>query len=266
MADYVWTGAIDEDLDKPGNYTVGGVTAATVPTAADTLSLDGGEVYLFYFSGTSHAGMVTATMAPSIYGGTFHGDMTLNGELAGGTYYGDVNFTDGGISGGTFYGPVYNPIYINDGTFNGLVSDDNKGVMISGGIFNGDVSSMAYGQFSGGTYNGNVHANSFVDYGTFNGPLKLTGFCVSQGSVLDITDRVSFDDGATWLYTSTSPAVAASSVILAGNSNLGTTGSATLPDAVDVKNGVTYGVGGTGSTGLLVAPRKALTIGAGICF
>jgi len=128
------------------------------------------------------------------------------------------------IYGGTFNASVTNNSVIYDGTFNASVT--NTYSVIYGGTFNASVTG---GEISGGTFNGSV-TGSNLSGGTFN-------------------DRLSIDGGVTWLYSPLSPSIVSATKVLAGNSNVGASGTLTLPpgNKVDSTNGV-YGVAGTGST------------------
>lgn len=123
MADYTWTGAIDGDLDKAGNYTVGGSVATSVPGAGDTLDLN--DTFTNApDSGSSDAGAV-AFSSTGIYTffAVFNGHVTLSGYIYGNTFNGLVE----SVGIGSIYGGVFNN------------NVDSRAGFTLGGIFNADL-------------------------------------------------------------------------------------------------------------------------------
>lgn len=103
--EYTWTGAIDGDLNKAGNYS-----PEDIPTVDDTLVISGGDNEVTV--GVSNAGTVTVR----------------NTGLSGGTFNGNIDIQDTETGS-----PTYT---ITGCTFNGTVS--MLLVQTSANIFNGD--------------------------------------------------------------------------------------------------------------------------------
>ena len=120
----------------------------------------------------------------TVSGGKFDGEVTKwDGTIIGGTFDGRVTNQVGTISGGTFNSRVVNEDNIENGMFNGTVTNAAKGKItdgtftetstvnnrgtIGGGTFSGAVENQASGTISGGTFSGTVTNNGTINGGTF---------------------------------------------------------------------------------------------------
>jgi hypothetical protein len=175
MADITWTGSVDGDLDKAGNWDAG------VPASSDL-------VYIAGAGTTPSTGTCTAIaifLQRAISGGTYVGTIYGSGvNVSGGNYYGAFYNSNGNeVTGGHFYdycdlnGPVSNAIFeaavycnygtISSGTFNGGISG-GTGATINGGTFDGAVYNNG-AWITGGTFNSTVNGAYDVQGGTFYG-------------------------------------------------------------------------------------------------
>lgn len=113
------------DLSDPSSYSPAGTPGPGDTVVIDLVNILGVEP----LTGTCNAGTVELNGGTIINGGTFNGNVALEGEAYGGTFNGDVS----GLSGSVILG----------GTFNGAV--DFGGSEINGGTFNGPLSVPAIG-------------------------------------------------------------------------------------------------------------------------
>ena len=188
VATYYWRGNISGDVSDINNYaTTAGGT--TVPGGITSADTINTATTLGYAPASGIAiGDAIWSYNSTIIGGTFNGAVTTDGFINGGTFNGAVTSNYRDINGGTFNAAVTNNGSIDYGTFNGAVTN--------------------YSYIYGGTFNGSVTNNYIVQGGTFN-------------------DRLSIDNGTTWLYSPNSPYVAPANKVLAGTSNLGVAGTST---------------------------------------
>ena len=139
MALRTWTGSVDGDLSKAGNW------GGTAPSGSDTALIPNLlSQYPNIGSYGSATGIITVQPGASINGGTFPNtaaQITNNGTITNGTFYCGV---------------------------------DNSGT-ISGGIFNSAVVSETAGHISGGFFYGSVtyYPNTTITGGNFLGSLVL---------------------------------------------------------------------------------------------
>ena len=69
---YTWTGAVDSDWSKPGNWTVGGIVPAIAPTAADSVVFPASETaWEVSLSADAVASNIVFNAATEITGGSF---------------------------------------------------------------------------------------------------------------------------------------------------------------------------------------------------
>ena len=171
----IWSFESAGALTVNGNVEITGCKRGTTP---DAMYFDNGTV-----SGGKFDGEVTKWDG-TIIGGTFDGRVTNQvGTISGGTFNSRVvnedniengmfngtvtNAAKGKITDGTFTetSTVNNRGTIGGGTFSGTV--ENKGGTIKNGIFNGAVENQASGTISGGTFSGTVTNNGTINGGTF---------------------------------------------------------------------------------------------------
>ncbi|MFA5092778.1 MAG: MBG domain-containing protein [Candidatus Omnitrophota bacterium] len=198
--DYVWTGAIDGDLGKPGNYTCGGLVAEVVPTNTDTLTIPWlGDEANYPSSGTSNA--LLTTNNGNIFGGIFNGEVVNNGNISddlevgiffkgkftahsghiyGATFTGDFIWEGGsqfiidiaGItsltiaSGATWDGAVFSLSGLGNNKFAISAPVTNNGT-ITGGGFSNTVLNNPSGTITGGGFLGVVTNDGTITGGDF---------------------------------------------------------------------------------------------------
>lgn len=202
MAYFLWVGAgATQDLGLVGNWRNSDAVKSNL-SPATSLPVAGDMCWVV--PGSS-IGLRTSSPIGSCYGDVDNCGTSING-----------------ISGGTFYGAVTNRSYIFEHpVFNGVLN--NNSVMY-GGTCNGPVFNTAGG--GDGIY-----------AGIFNGPVQCTINGRIGGLSVVINNKLSLDNGLTWVYSPNSPAVAPASKVLkrnpdgSTNSNLGIAG-ALNPDVV----------------------------------
>ena len=103
----------------------------------------------------------------TVSGGKFDGEVTKwDGTIIGGTFDGRVTNQVGTISGGTFNSRVVNEDNIENGMFNGTVTNAAKG-KITDGTFTETSTVNNRGTIGGGTFSGTVTNNGTINGGTF---------------------------------------------------------------------------------------------------
>lgn len=217
----------DGDMDNLANYTNSNENRATNGSAATSLPVYGDTVWLEgqILKGTSYADWDDGLLGASqINGGTFYGQViapTLS--IYDGTFFGPVTDPNtNGVYGGTFNGTVQS-YAIYGGTFNEIVNA--TGGQIFAGTFN-DQAVAEFGSIYGGTFNSYVDGYSvYITGGIFNGAVNIADGQVANDFSGSFNGSLSFD-GATWLYSPQSPAVAPADKVLSGTSNLGVAGTA----------------------------------------
>lgn len=151
MAARTWTGLVDGDVTKAGNYDV--LVPVSAPSGTDTLTI---PLLRPQYPNTGvypATGAVTIDDSGQINGGTFACEMEINGTIAGGTFSA-IALNNGTISGGTFSASVQNNGTISGGTFIGAVHSDGT---ITGGTFEGAVAAHGAGSIiSGGFFLGSL--------------------------------------------------------------------------------------------------------------
>lgn len=166
MATYYWTGLVDGDISKSGNYTPVGI-----PNIGDTVYFIDGSVSNPDSGSLAQCSVIIKML---VYGGNFrYCAVTLDdydyGVISGGEY-GNVTQNNGVINGGTFYGTIDSSDYISGGTFYGQV---NANSMITEGTFHGKV--VNEGEITYGTFTGEVINNYEITFGYFSGKISHNG-------------------------------------------------------------------------------------------